>query len=478
MSGATTSTRTRTSLTSASEGFGRSSARMRRSKRSGMAATGLLRRRSLEVTWVAFAATNLVAMAIWPSWETIPFHFIWISLTLLYGFRVWRPAATSLTLLAVVTSTGSLILQDAFNGEQLWGELFEVPLMSAMFLAMVWHARRRQEALRVVEHQAEQRASLLERQERFLHDASHELRTPVTIARGHLEVHRRTNGNAAPEIDVALDELKRIELILERLLLLAKADQPDFVVLDQVELEPFLEDVFMRWSEVAPRGWRLGRLAVGKLEVDPEGLRAALDALLENAVKYTEPGEAIELRSRTVAAAFRRTRSRTSGIASRVPTRLARELTAEWASDWRSSTPLPKHTMGVAPSGRTLVGRFLRCASPRFAPLRDNSYETLRASGVVSYRALNGPSYSRVRKEVDQTHASLRRHSRQLRCTHSPRTDARRDRRTRQQLPLLRSRAGGGSFGLDAVGAARPARTSRPCRGTSRCIRRRRRTSR
>jgi signal transduction histidine kinase len=95
--------------------------------------------------------------------------------------------------------------------------------MSAMFLAMVWHARRRQDALAIVERQAEQRASLLQRQERFLHDASHELRTPVTIARGHLEVHRRTNGNAALEIDVALDELARIEQILARLLLLASS---------------------------------------------------------------------------------------------------------------------------------------------------------------------------------------------------------------------------------------------------------------
>jgi signal transduction histidine kinase len=263
-----------------------------------MRAIGLLRRRPVEAAWGAFALANLVAMGAWPGWETIPFHFIWISLTLVYGFRVWRPAATYLTLLAVVVSTGGLILQDAFKGEQLWGELFEVPLMSAMFLAMVWHARRRQEALGVVERQAEQRASLLERQERFLHDASHELRTPVTIARGHLEVLRRTNGHPAPEIDVALDELRRIEQILERLLLLAKADQPDFVVLEEVELEPFLEDVFMRWSEVAPRAWQLGELAAGKLAVDPEGLRCALDALLENAVKYTERGDAIELRSR------------------------------------------------------------------------------------------------------------------------------------------------------------------------------------
>jgi signal transduction histidine kinase len=255
-----------------------------------MRAIELLRRRSVEVAWGVFAAANLVAMALWPGWETIPFHFIWISLTLVYGFRVWRSGATRLTLSLVIVATGTLILQDAYEGEQLWGELFEVPLMSAMFLAMVWHARRRQDALAVAESQAA-------RQKRFLHDASHELRTPVTIARGHLEVLRRTNGKEAPEIDVALDELGRIEQILERLLLLAKADQPDFVVLEDVDLDPFLEDVFVRWSEVAPRAWRLGKLASGKLAVDPEGLRCALDALLENAVKYTEPGDLIELRS-------------------------------------------------------------------------------------------------------------------------------------------------------------------------------------
>src|SRR5881394_4047710 len=256
-----------------------------------MVATGSSLRKGIglvEVGWLAFAAANLVAMELWPTWETIPFHFIWISLTLVYGFRVWEPAPTGIVLGLVIAATGSLILSDAFHGEQLWGELFEVPLMSAMFLAMVWHARRRQDALRVMEREGAERASLLERQERFLHDASHELRTPVTIARGHLEVLWRTNGKPAPEIDVALDELQRIEQILERLLLLAKADQPDFVVLETVDLEPFLEDVFMRWSEVAPRAWHLGELAHGKIAVDPDGLRCALDALLENAVKYTE----------------------------------------------------------------------------------------------------------------------------------------------------------------------------------------------
>ncbi len=144
----------------------------------------------MELWWLGFAAANYAAMIAWPNWETIPFHFVWISLTLLYGFRVWRLRPTLVVLAGVMTMTGVSIGLDAFDGEQLWGELFEVPLMAAMFLAMVWHARRRVAALGIVEQRAEERRSLLERQERFIHDASHELKTPVTIARGHLELLR------------------------------------------------------------------------------------------------------------------------------------------------------------------------------------------------------------------------------------------------------------------------------------------------
>jgi signal transduction histidine kinase len=262
-----------------------------------MPVTDFLRRRSVELLWIVFAAANLVAMGLWPSWETIPFHFVWISLTLLYGFRVWSPKPTGALLLGVVVATGALILVDAFEGIQLWGELFEVPLMSAMFLAMVWHARRRQEALRTAERRVEENAELLARQERFLHDASHELRTPVTIARGHLELALRANGGASQEIEIAVDELDRMDRLVERMLLLAKADLPDFVVQREIDLEPFLEDVFVRWSEVAPRVWRFGPVEEGTLSADAEGLRIALDALLENAVKYTEIEDAIELRA-------------------------------------------------------------------------------------------------------------------------------------------------------------------------------------
>jgi len=248
-----------------------------------MRAIAWLRRNPLEASWAVFAAANWVAMVAWPTWETIPFHFVWISLTFVYGVRTWSTRTMWSVLTVVILATGASILSDAYNGVQLWGELFEVPLMAAMFLAMVWHARRRVEALSIAEARAEERRSMLKRQERFIHDASHELRTPVTIARGHLEL-LRGHGRQEPELDVALDELARIDAIVERLLLLATADQPDFVLTAEVELETLLEDVFMRWSGIAPRSWRLGTLAQGRLRVDGERLRAALDALLENAV--------------------------------------------------------------------------------------------------------------------------------------------------------------------------------------------------
>ena len=255
-----------------------------------------MRPRLVDLGWLAFAGANIAAMVRWEAWETVPFHFIWVSLTLLYGFRVWRPVPTGFVLVGVAASTGVLIVYDVHMETQEWSELTEVPLMSLMFLAMVWHAQRRQQAMHEVEQLAESRASLLERQERFLHDVSHELRTPVTIARGHLEVA----GHRIPEVEVALDELGRIERIVEHLLLLARAERPDFLLTEELELEPYLEDIFIRWSEVAPRCWRLGSLAPVRVEADPERLRIALDALLENAVKYTEIGDTIEISSRLV----------------------------------------------------------------------------------------------------------------------------------------------------------------------------------
>jgi signal transduction histidine kinase len=261
-----------------------------------MPGTGSARLRKLELAWAGFVYLNVGAMWLWPRWETIPFHLIWLTFTLLYGFTIWSPKVTLAILAGVACLTGGLILDDAAHHTQVWGELFEVPLMSAMFLAMVWHARRRHEAMRELAKEGEKRAALLERQESFLHDVSHELRTPITIARGHLEMAERANGSSA-EIAVAVDELRRMERIVERLLMLAKTHAAT-LTMEELELSGLLEEVVMRWSDVAPRVWRVGELAQGTLRGDPDALRAALDALVENAVQHTDPSAVIEVRSR------------------------------------------------------------------------------------------------------------------------------------------------------------------------------------
>jgi signal transduction histidine kinase len=267
-----------------------------------MRATGSRRPDPLDVAWLAFALVNVAAMLLWPSWETIPFHLIWFSLTLLYGFRVWALRPTFAVLVVQGLVTGMLISYDASNGTQEWGELFEVPLMSAMFLAMVWHARRHRAASDAVARHVRERSTLIARQEHFLHDVSHELRTPITIARGHLEILRRAaDGATSPEVGVAIDELSRMERIVERLLLLLRVGESEFAgTAEEIDLDTLIEDVTMRWAGIAPRVWRVGVLPNGTIRTDGDALRIALDALVENAVAHTEPTEAIELRAREV----------------------------------------------------------------------------------------------------------------------------------------------------------------------------------
>jgi signal transduction histidine kinase len=251
-----------------------------------------------ELAWVGLATICVGAMLAWPTWETVPFHLIWFGLALLYGFRTWSTRATVGVLSVLVFTACVTLLADDFDGVRLWDRLLEVPLLVAIFVAMAWHARRRVHSLELVEALADDRAALLAQQERLLQNVSHELRTPVTIARGHLELLERDVGPGRPELAVAFDELRRIEQIVDRLLLLSRAERDDFLELGYIQLVPFLEDTFIRWVEVAPRAWRLGDIVDVAVLADETWLRAALDALLENAVHYTDEYARIELSAR------------------------------------------------------------------------------------------------------------------------------------------------------------------------------------
>jgi signal transduction histidine kinase len=250
----------------------------------------------VDLAWVVFAVANLVAIFLIPDWETVPFHFIWVSLTILYGFRVWRLETTAWVVGVIILATGAGLVIDIARGAQPLDELTEVPLMSAMFFAMVWHARRRLTVTEEMRKVSEANLRLLERERRFIQNASHALRTPITIAIGHAELMRAASGSGAISHDagVVINELMRLRRLAERLLLLAGAEAPDFLHKRPIEVEPILVEALSRWAPT-PRHWRLGDTDEAIVDADGERLAMAIDALVENAVKHTTPDDWIEL---------------------------------------------------------------------------------------------------------------------------------------------------------------------------------------
>jgi signal transduction histidine kinase len=256
-----------------------------------------------DIAWAAFAGANLVAMRLLPAWQTVPFLAIWVSLTVIYGFRLWRLQPTILTLAAVTLATGGIIGVQVLKGQQDADYLAEVPLIALMFLVMVWHGRRRlaatQErltAMEQVQRISQENLRLLEQQRQFLQDASHELGTPITVALGHAELIEQavTDQDVAADARVVTGELARLRRLTTRLLLLASAGSPGFLRVAPVATDHLVLDALERWGHV-PRHWRLGEVAEATVAGDADRLVVALDALLENAVAHTEPGDPIEV---------------------------------------------------------------------------------------------------------------------------------------------------------------------------------------
>src|SRR5438445_2170022 len=248
------------------------------------------------VAWVIFALANLTGMFIFATWETVPFHFIWVSLTILYGFRVWRMRPTLSVLGAIIVATAAVLIVDVMRDTQPLDEVTEVHLVAAVCLAMVGHARRRLAGIDEMKRVSEANLRLLERERRFIQNASHELRTPITVAIGHAELLQRATDQSrmAADARVVVEELMRLRRLSDRLLLLAAAEDPDFLHKKRIEVEPVLVEALHRWSPT-PRQWRLGATDEAVVDADADRLALAIDALVENAVKHTTVEDWIEL---------------------------------------------------------------------------------------------------------------------------------------------------------------------------------------
>jgi two-component system OmpR family sensor kinase len=250
-----------------------------------------------DLAWVALWILGLAGIVVFDRWEAIPFHLIWITFALLYSFRIRQTKPTLWLLAAMIVTTFGAIGLDVVRGAQPADELTEVPLMAAMFWVMMWHGHRRQTTTDERERISAENERLLASQRRFLQDASHQLRTPITIALGHSELLARSlSGNSDQrDIHVIVGELNRLRILSERLLLIAASENPDFLQPEPVALDQLTMEVLRSWRPTADRRWLLGQLDKAVVHADRERLRLAVDALLENATQHTGAGDMIRL---------------------------------------------------------------------------------------------------------------------------------------------------------------------------------------
>lgn len=144
-----------------------------------------------------------------------------------------------------------------------------------------------------------------ERERQFLSETSHELRTPITLCRGHLELLEATGAAASAEgirdtIRIIIDELDRMGRLVGDMSLLAQAEHPAFVRREPVELDRLLLEV----------GEKAQPLLDGRLEVrdhalmatalaDRQRLTQALINLLLNAAVHTAKDSPVVLQMRS-----------------------------------------------------------------------------------------------------------------------------------------------------------------------------------
>lgn len=139
-------------------------------------------------------------------------------------------------------------------------------------------------------------------QQRFVADVSHELRTPLTALQGNIELLKRdithNPERGAESLLIIESEVARLSRLVSDLLLLARADGGEKVVVQPVELDTLLLDVFRQGhillrASNQPVRLRLGHEDQATILGDPDRIKQLLLNLVSNAIKYTQEGEVV-----------------------------------------------------------------------------------------------------------------------------------------------------------------------------------------
>jgi two-component system, OmpR family, sensor kinase len=134
-------------------------------------------------------------------------------------------------------------------------------------------------------------------QRRFIDDVGHELRTPLTIVQGHLEQLDDDPQGREETRALVLDELDRMGRLVGELLVLARADRPDFLDLGVVDLQELTEELLGKASALADRAWVHEGSARARIVADRQRITQAVMQLAENAARQTEDSDVIAIGS-------------------------------------------------------------------------------------------------------------------------------------------------------------------------------------
>jgi signal transduction histidine kinase len=132
-------------------------------------------------------------------------------------------------------------------------------------------------------------------QRRFLNDAGHELRMPLAVVMGHLELVTDDPEDRRQTMELVKDELGRMDRIVDELLTLAKAERPDFLWLEPIQTDALLEEVLDKVRPLAKRDWRFEGTASEPIAADKQRLVQAVMNLVDNAIRATREHDTIAI---------------------------------------------------------------------------------------------------------------------------------------------------------------------------------------
>lgn len=252
-------------------------------------------KRVLAIGWLAFAITNLWLTFALAEEETFPSYLIWASFALVYGLASWSRLTTTLTFWAVIVVTSAPKIVRVASGLGGWSEIFEIVVLAALVYLLIWHVNRQRAAHRQVLELGEAERSGAAHQELTTRFASHEIRTRLSVARGFVELIRDSTEEDSTRSDAQLvvGELDKVAVLNSRLLTLVEVELHRVPAVTFF-LDDLVETVLHRWASTADRAWSCAG-STGAMLGNPERFEAALDCLVENAVKFTDDGDTIRI---------------------------------------------------------------------------------------------------------------------------------------------------------------------------------------